>query len=61
MATPNDQLLQDALDAAVSRHFGTLFEVMMVEKDIEIAMQRFKNGLQKLADREKAVREMIKT
>jgi len=54
------QLLHDALDAAVSKHFSTLFEVMMVEKDTELAMQRLKNGLTKLTDREKIIRELIR-
>ena len=56
----DEQLLQDSLDAAVSKHFSTLFEVMMVEKDTEVAMQRLKSGLTKLADREKIVRGLIR-
>jgi len=53
------QAYQDALDAAAARHFSTLFEVMMVEKDIAVAMQRFKSGLSRLIEREKLVREII--
>ena len=59
-ATPTDELLAQALDAAVSRHFGTLFEVMMVEKDTDLAMRRFNGGLTRLIEREIAVRELIK-
>ena len=44
----------------MQRHFATLFEVLMVEKDTEVAMQRFKGGLTRLAEREKVVREVIR-
>ena len=55
-----DNLFDEALDAAVTRHVGTLFEVMMVEKDTEVAMQRFRNGLARMVEREIAVREVIR-
>jgi hypothetical protein len=60
MATPADQLLKEALDAAVSRNFMTMFEVMMVEKDIDLAMERFTAGLNKLMKREAAVRDVLR-
>ena len=60
MATSTDQLLLEALDAAVSRNFMTMFEVMMVEKDIDLAMERFTAGVNKLIKREAAVRDVLR-
>ena len=54
MAAP----LQDALDAAVARHFATLFEVLMVDPS-EKGMQRFENGLKRLLDTEQAVAKLL--
>jgi hypothetical protein len=55
----DDKLLQDALDAAVTRHFSTLFEVLMVDPSPQ-GMQRFKTGLTRLASTEETVRELIR-
>jgi len=55
-----EELLEAALDQAVIKHFGSLFEVMMVESDINAALKRFDKGLQKLAAREIAVRDVIR-
>jgi len=57
---PADELLDAALDQAVLKHFCTLFEVMMVESDMDAAMKRFGKGLQRLTEREKAVRDAIR-
>ena len=52
-------LLQDALDAAVAKHFSTLFEVLMVDVSPQ-GFQRFERGLKKLTDTESKVAELIK-
>jgi len=48
----------EALDAAVATHFGTLFQVLMVDPS-DGGMQRFKKGLSRLADAEKTVRDIV--
>ena len=53
------ELLEAALDAAVTKHFSTLFEVLMVDPSPQ-GVQRFKAGLTRLTETEKAVREIIR-
>jgi hypothetical protein len=55
-----EELFEAALDQAVIKHFGTLFEVMMVESDADAAMKRFGKGLARLTERERIVREVIR-
>lgn len=57
---PANVLLDAALDQAVMKHFSTLFEVMMVESDAHAAMKRFTKGLERLTEREIAVRDAIR-
>jgi len=54
-----NELLEEALDAAVTRHFGTLFEVLMVGGDAR-AMDRFENGLKKLRAKRAEVLALVK-
>ena len=51
-------LLEDALEAAVARHFGTLFEVLLVDPSPQ-GLQRFQAGLKKLSDTERSVATII--
>ena len=50
--------LDAALEAAVQRHFVTLFEVLMVDASPQ-GLQRFEKGLRKLTDTESKVAELI--
>ena len=51
--------LDEALQAAVQKHFATLFEVLMVDASPQ-GVQRFERGLKKLTDTESKVAELIK-
>ena len=51
--------LDEALQAAVQKHFATLFEVLMVDASPQ-GLQRFERGLKKLTDTESKVAELIK-
>ena len=50
--------LDEALQAAVQRHFSTLFEVLMVDASPQ-GLQRFERGLKKLTDTERAVAKLL--
>lgn len=59
MPLAHDELLAQALDAAIAKHFSTLFEVLLVDPSPN-GLQRFQAGLKRLAETENAVREVIR-